>query len=106
MKSNTEHDFGLELECVLRLICKTCHNISDAEVCSICPKAAKRTQAYLCSGRIFSRRLGNRKYQSISWKIIPVLGGVISPIQGIGPEDFKDYRWLSRLRSCDKTPLF
>ena len=65
--------------------CNKCHNISDKEICEICTNPY-RNSSILCIVEdirdvmaIENTNLYNGLYH--------VLGGVISPIDGIGPED-------------------
>jgi len=65
--------------------CNKCHNISDKEICEICTNPS-RNSSILCIVEdvrdvmaIENTNLYNGLYH--------VLGGVISPIDGIGPED-------------------
>lgn len=75
--------------------CKTCHNISDHEECSIC-KSHRRDRSLVCVVEDIRDVLAienTNKYQGL----YHVLGGVISPIQGIGPEELKIESLLSRI---------
>jgi recombination protein RecR len=65
--------------------CRKCHNISDKEICEICMNPS-RNSSILCIVEdirdvmaIENTNLYNGLYH--------VLGGVISPIDGVGPED-------------------
>ena len=65
--------------------CTQCHNISDKDICDICSNSS-RDQSIVCIVEdirdviaIENTNLYNGLYH--------VLGGVISPIEGIGPED-------------------
>ncbi len=65
--------------------CSVCHNISDKDICDICSNSS-RDQSIICVVEdirdviaIENTNLYNGMYH--------VLGGVISPIEGIGPED-------------------
>tara|TARA_X000000368_G_scaffold207310_1_gene163647 strand:+ start:1887 stop:2507 length:621 start_codon:yes stop_codon:yes gene_type:complete len=65
--------------------CSQCHNISDKDICDICSNTS-RDQSIVCIVEdirdviaIENTNLYNGLYH--------VLGGVISPIEGIGPED-------------------
>ena len=65
--------------------CSECHNISDKDICDICSNPS-RDQSIICVVEdirdviaIENTNLYNGLYH--------VLGGVISPIEGIGPED-------------------
>lgn len=75
--------------------CKTCHNISDQEECSIC-QSHRRDRALVCVVEDIRDVLAienTNQYQGL----YHVLGGVISPIQGIGPEELKIESLLSRI---------
>lgn len=67
------------------IYCRHCHNISDEEVCSICSNP-RRDASLLCVVEdirdvmaIENTRQFNGRYH--------VLGGIISPMDGIGPQD-------------------
>ena len=65
--------------------CKNCHNISDEEICSICANPG-RDRSLLCvveDIRDVMAIESTRHYQGL----YHVLGGIISPIDGIGPND-------------------
>jgi recombination protein RecR len=67
--------------------CKVCNNISDTEICNICSDE-KRDRSIICVVENIqdvmaienTRQFGGRYH---------VLGGIISPIDGIGPADLK-----------------
>lgn len=77
--------------------CKTCHNISDAEECSIC-MSHRRDGSLLCVVEDIRDVLAIENTNQFQGKY-HVLGGVISPIQGIGPEELKIESLLSRVDS-------
>ena len=65
--------------------CQKCHNISDAPLCAICA-SKKRDQGILCVVETPTNLLAienTSQYQGL----YHVLGGVISPIEGVGPGD-------------------
>ncbi len=65
--------------------CKNCHNISDNELCSIC-ESLKRNHSLVCvveSIRDVIAIESTNQYHGL----YHVLGGVISPLDGIGPEE-------------------
>jgi recombination protein RecR len=67
--------------------CKVCHNISDTEVCNICSDD-KRDHSLLCIVENIQDVIAvenTRQYKGL----YHVLGGIISPIDGIGPADLK-----------------
>jgi len=65
--------------------CKYCHNLSDTEVCEICSNS-RRDHSVVCvveTVRDVMSIENTMQYQGI----YHVLGGVISPMDGIGPSD-------------------
>ena len=67
--------------------CKQCNNISDTELCPICADAG-RDRSTVCVVEQVSDLISienTRQYKGL----YHVLGGVISPMQGIGPSDLK-----------------
>lgn len=84
--------------------CKTCHNISDAEQCSIC-LSPRRDSSLLCVVEDIRDVLAIENTNQFLGKY-HVLGGVISPIQGIGPEELKIESLLSRVdEAAQKEPV-
>jgi len=67
------------------IYCSVCHNISDKEVCQIC-SSAKRDSSIICvveSTKDVMAIESTQQYKGL----YHVLGGVISPMDGIGPSD-------------------
>jgi len=75
--------------------CKTCHNISDHEECSIC-SSHRRDRSLICVVEDIRDVLAIENTNQFSG-LYHVLGGVISPIQGIGPDDLKIESLISRV---------
>lgn len=76
--------------------CMKCHNISDTELCPICSNP-KRDQSLVCVVQHVGDVLAienTGQYRGV----YHVLGGVISPIDGIGPEDLKITELIDRVR--------
>jgi recombination protein RecR len=67
------------------MYCKVCHNISDAETCSIC-ESPKRDHSLVCVVEDLPDVLAIENTSQYNG-LYHVLGGVISPLKGIGPED-------------------
>ena len=65
--------------------CKICHNISDNEICEICSNS-KRIQTEVCVVESIREVLAIENTQQFNG-LYHVLGGIISPIDGIGPSD-------------------
>ena len=79
--------------------CKTCHNISDTETCSICV-SHRRDRAIICVVEDVKDVMAiENTAQFIG--IYHVLGGVISPLNGIGPADLKIESLVQRLNQND-----
>lgn len=67
--------------------CKVCHNISDTDICDICADTA-RDKATVCvveNVRSVLSIEATGQYRGL----YHVLGGVISPMDGIGPSDLE-----------------
>ncbi len=75
--------------------CKCCHNISDTEVCQICANPA-RDASTICVvqhvGDVMAIE-NTGQYRGL----YHVLGGVISPIDGIGPENLQIDSLMERI---------
>jgi recombination protein RecR len=65
--------------------CKVCHNISDTDVCSICSNT-KRDNQTICVVESIRDVMAIENTSQFNG-LYHVLGGVISPIDGIGPSD-------------------
>lgn len=75
--------------------CATCHNISDTEFCTICT-SHKRDRSMVCvveDPKDVMAIENTAQYTGL----YHVLGGVISPIHGIGPADLTIESLVSRL---------
>ena len=75
--------------------CRVCHNISDQEVCEICA-SHKRDRATICvveDTRDVMAIQNTDQYNGV----YHVLGGLISPIDGIGPSDLQVDSLVARL---------
>lgn len=75
--------------------CNTCHNISDTEICTIC-NSHKRDRAMLCVVEDVKDVMAIENTAQYNG-LYHVLGGVISPINGVGPSDLKIESLVSRL---------
>lgn len=67
--------------------CKVCHNISDTDVCPICanPHRDKATVCVVESVQDVMAVENTQQYNGL----YHVLGGVISPMDGVGPDDIE-----------------
>ncbi|MFD3002474.1 recombination mediator RecR [Pontibacter toksunensis] len=75
--------------------CKQCHNISDTEICNICsnPLRDKKVLCVVSDIRDVIAIENTSQYKGL----YHVLGGVISPLEGIGPSDLEIESLLERL---------
>ena len=75
--------------------CKVCHNISDTDVCSICANP-KRDSAIICVVENIQDVLAIENTMQFNG-LYHVLGGVISPMDGIGPSNLKIAELVKRV---------
>ena len=77
--------------------CKTCFNISDHDICEIC-NSPKRDHQIVCvveDTRDVMAIENTNQYNGV----YHVLGGLISPMEGVGPSDLKIEALIERLRN-------
>lgn len=67
--------------------CKTCFNISDTEECSIC-QSHRRDKSMVCVVEETNDVMAIENTAQYNG-VYHVLGGVISPMNGVGPSDLK-----------------
>lgn len=67
--------------------CKVCHNISDTDVCSICSDP-RRDASVVCVVENIQDVIAIENTQQFHG-LYHVLGGIISPMDGIGPNDLE-----------------
>src|SRR6476661_9655221 len=75
--------------------CETCHNISDQKVCEIC-NAVKRDKSLICiveDTRDVMAIENTGQYHGV----YHVLGGLISPMDGVGPSDLNIESLINRI---------
>lgn len=69
------------------IYCKHCHNISDTDVCPICADT-RRDHTTICVVENIQDVMAIEHTQQFNG-VYHVLGGVISPMEGIGPSDLE-----------------
>jgi recombination protein RecR len=74
--------------------CKICHNVSDQEICSICGNPS-RNKALVCVVENIRDVMAIENTQQFNGTY-HVLGGIISPIDGVGPEQLNIYSLVDR----------
>ena len=67
--------------------CRICHNISDTEVCHICNNLSRNGQI-ICVVENIKDVMSVENTQQFKG-LYHVLGGIISPMDGIGPKDLE-----------------
>jgi recombination protein RecR len=77
--------------------CNTCRNISDTETCSICANP-KRDQGLICVVEDVRDVMAIENTQQFNG-VYHVLGGIISPMDGIGPNDLHIDALVERVQS-------
>ncbi len=75
--------------------CRECHNISDADLCSICA-SPKRDKSTICVVETTRDVMAIENTGQMSG-VYHVLGGIISPMEGIGPEDLNIESLVGRI---------
>ncbi len=83
--------------------CKKCHNVSDTELCEICT-AINRDQTIVCvveDIRDVMAIENTSQYKGL----YHVLGGKISPMDGIGPQDLNVRSLVDRVKNDGVTEI-
>jgi recombination protein RecR len=83
----------LELKTKLRY-CSKCYNLAVDDLCDIC-QSSKRDQTILCVVEEASDVIAIEKTNEFNG-IYHVIGGTLSPLSGIGPEDLKIKELIKR----------
>ena len=77
--------------------CKVCHNLSDTEVCLICDNP-KRDASTVCAVESVRDVMAVEATQQFNG-VYHVLGGIISPMDGIGPSDLEIESLVERVKA-------
>lgn len=77
--------------------CRVCHNISDEEVCSVCADT-RRDASTVCVVENIQDVMAIENTQQYRG-LYHVLGGVISPMDGVSPSDLAIDSLVERVRS-------
>lgn len=76
--------------------CKICHNISDTDVCHLCSQPG-RTSEIICVVENIRDVMAIENTRQFNG-LYHVLGGIISPMDGISPSDLEINSLLERVR--------
>lgn len=77
--------------------CKICHNLSDFEICEICENPS-RDRSLVCIVQDIRDVIAIEATQQY-FGLYHVLGGIISPMDGVGPADLNVDSLIKRLDS-------
>ena len=96
---DTEHSFSDSLTHLRDDVkhCKVCHNISDTEVCDICANP-QRDKSTICVVENIHSVMSIENTGQFHG-LYHVLGGVISPMDGIGPSDLELESLFARVQT-------
>ncbi len=83
--------------------CRRCHCVSDTDLCPIC-SSPKRQQSLVCVVENIQDVLAIENTQQYRG-VYHVLGGVISPIDGIGIRDINIDSLIARIQKGDPAPV-
>jgi recombination protein RecR len=83
--------------------CRHCHNVSDTEICPIC-SSEKRQRGIICVVENVQDVMAVENTQQYRG-LYHVLGGVISPIDGIGIHDLEIASLIRRVETGDPAPV-
>ncbi len=75
--------------------CSRCHNISDTAICNICSNTSRK-QELLCVVENIRDVIAIESTQQFNG-LYHVLGGIISPLDGVGPEQLTINSLVSRV---------
>lgn len=97
-ESNNVQGFG---ETLIRMrneikFCQRCHNVADADICSICSNSMRK-QELICVVESLREVIAIESTQQFNG-VYHVLGGIISPLDGIGPDQLNIETLVSRVR--------
>lgn len=79
--------------------CKVCGNISDADTCGICTQSSRK-HSVICVVEDIRDILAIESTQQY-FGVYHVLGGVISPMEGVGPNDLNIESLVERVQNSD-----
>lgn len=79
------------------LHCRVCHNISDTEICPICSNS-HRDRSLICVVENIQDVMAVERTGQF-FGLYHVLGGIISPMDGVGPSDLEIESLVERVKS-------
>ncbi len=79
------------------IFCKVCHNISDTDICNICANP-RRDPTLICVVEDIRDVMAIENTSQFNG-LYHVLGGIISPMDGVGPNDITIKQLVGRIKS-------
>ena len=84
-------------------LCKSCHNISDVELCEICA-SKNRNKSIICVVEDIRDVMAIEN--TVQYKgLYHVLGGRISPMEGVGPHNLKIDSLIEKVKTGDVSEI-
>ena len=83
--------------------CTKCHNISDTSICNICNNSSRK-QHLICVVENIRDVIAIESTQQFNG-VYHVLGGIISPLDGIGPEQLNIETLINRTKIENTTEI-
>lgn len=102
---NEAQQFGEAITRMRREIkfCQRCHNVSDGDICSICANSL-RNQRMICVVENIRDVIAIESTQQLNGTY-HVLGGIISPLDGIGPDQLAIESLVARVQKEETEEL-
>ncbi|HEX7692696.1 MAG TPA: recombination mediator RecR [Sediminibacterium sp.] len=102
---NEAQQFGEAITRMRREIkfCQRCHNVSDGDICSICANSL-RNQRMICVVENIRDVIAIESTQQLNGTY-HVLGGIISPLDGIGPDQLTIESLVARIQKEETEEL-
>ncbi len=79
------------------LFCTVCHNISDSPICNICSNPSRKKEI-ICVVETIRDVIAIESTQQYNG-LYHVLGGIISPLDGVGPDQLNIETLVQRIRA-------
>lgn len=83
--------------------CKKCHNISDKEICHLCSDRSRKKEL-ICVVENIRDVIAIESTQQFNG-VYHVLGGIISPLDGVGPDQLEINSLIGRVQEDGATEL-
>lgn len=83
--------------------CNECHNVSDSDICTLCANPG-RNRAQVCVVENIRDVIAIESTQQYNG-LYHVLGGILSPLDGIGPEQLEVASLVKRVKEKQVTEL-